>query len=148
VPSILIRNLGAVVTGELSSPLADGDAVYIEDGVIREVGSDRGDAETIVDAGGLTLTPGLVDGHSHPGFGDFSPTQNSVGWMHAYLHAGVTTIISAGRAASAGSPAGSTGPQAVSLSRRTGAAVHCHVPTWRLEDRRRNNAADSRHERI
>jgi len=96
VPSILIRNLGAVVTGELSSPLADGDAVYIEDGVIREVGSDRGDAETIVDAGGLTLTPGLVDGHSHPGFGDFSPTQNSVGWMHAYLHAGVTTIISAG----------------------------------------------------
>ena len=96
MPSTLIYNLGAIVTGDLTRPLADADSVFVEDGVIREVGSGRTSADTVVDARGLTLTPGLVDGHSHPGFGDFSPTQNSVGWMQAYLHGGVTTIVSAG----------------------------------------------------
>lgn len=96
MPSTLIYNVGAIVTGDLAAPLADADAIYVEDGLIREVGSSRTTADTVVDARGLTLTPGLVDGHSHPGFGDFSPTQNSVGWMQAYLHGGVTTIISAG----------------------------------------------------
>jgi len=76
--------------------LADADSVFVEDGVIQEVGTGRTDADTVVDARGLTLTPGLVDGHSHPGFGDFTPTQSSVGWMQAYLHGGTTTIISAG----------------------------------------------------
>ena len=77
-------------------PLADADAVYVEDGVIREVGSGRGQADTVIDAQGLTLTPGLVDGHTHPVFGDFAPPQNAVGWMEAYLHGGTTTIVSAG----------------------------------------------------
>src|SRR5947208_3104819 len=96
IKSTLIRNIGTIVTGDLAQPLGEADSVYVEHGVIREVGSDRSDADTIVDARGLTLTPGLVDGHTHPGFGDFSPTQNSVGWMGAYLHGGTTTIISAG----------------------------------------------------
>ena len=70
--------------------------MYVEDGVIREVGSDRAHADTVVDAQGLTLVPGLVDGHTHPVFGDFAPPQNSVGWMETYLHGGTTTIVSAG----------------------------------------------------
>ena len=94
--SVLIQNLGAVVTGDLTHPLADADSVYVEDGLIREVGTDRTSADTVIDARGLTLAPGLVDGHTHPTFGDFSPTQNSVGWMNAYLHGGTTTIVSAG----------------------------------------------------
>jgi enamidase len=94
--STLIRNIGAIVSGDLSAPLIAADSVYIEDGIIREVGSDRVDADAVIDANGLTLTPGLVDGHTHPVFGDYSPTQNSVGWMNTYLHGGTTTIISAG----------------------------------------------------
>lgn len=95
--STLIYHIGAIVTGDLANPVVvDADSVYIEDGLIREVGSDRIDADTLIDANGLTLTPGLVDGHTHPIFGDYSPTQNSVGWMHAYLHGGTTTIVSAG----------------------------------------------------
>lgn len=94
--STLIYNIGAIVSGDLTRPLIDADAVYIEDGLIREVGTDRTDADTTIDANGLTLSPGLVDGHTHPVFGDYSPTQNSVGWMHTYLHGGTTTIISAG----------------------------------------------------
>jgi enamidase len=96
VPTLLIKNLGAIVTGDLAHPLADADSIYVEDGRIREVGTSRADADTVVDARGLTLTPGLVDGHSHPTFGDYSPTQDSVGWMRTYLHGGVTTIVSAG----------------------------------------------------
>src|SRR6478672_7996127 len=94
--STLIRNIGTIVSGDRSRPLIAAEAVYVEDGVIREVGTSRLEADTIVDAQGLTLTPGLVDGHTHPGFGDFSPTQNSVGWTEAYLHGGTTTIVSAG----------------------------------------------------
>jgi enamidase len=94
--SVLISNIGALVTGDLDHPLRDADSLYIEDGVIREVGSDRTRAETLIDAQGLTVTPGLIDGHTHPTFGDFAPPQSSVGWMHAYLHGGTTTIISAG----------------------------------------------------
>ncbi len=96
MPSILIYNIGAVVTGDLDQPLADADAIFVEEGLIQEVGTTRTDADTVIDACGLMLTPGLVDGHTHPVFGDFSPTQNSVGWMHAYLHGGTTTLISAG----------------------------------------------------
>src|SRR4051794_9252405 len=96
MPTVLIRNIGAIVSGDLAAPLIEADSVYIEDGVIREVGSDRVDADTVIDANGLTLTPGLVDGHTHPVFGDYSPTQNSVGWMNTYLHGGTTTIVSAG----------------------------------------------------
>lgn len=94
--STLIYNIGAIVTGDVASPLSRAEAVYTEDGVIREVGTSRRDADTVIDANGLVLTPGLVDGHTHPVFGDWSPTQNSVGWMNAYLHGGTTTIISAG----------------------------------------------------
>jgi enamidase len=54
--SVLIRNIGALVTGDLLHPLADADAVYIEDGLVREVGSDRTHADTVIDAQGLTLT--------------------------------------------------------------------------------------------
>lgn len=92
------------MTGDLDRPLAEADAVYVEDGIIREVGTRRATADMVVDARGLTLTPGLVDGHSHPGFGDFSPTQNSVGWMQAYLHGGVTTLVSAGELHLSGLP--------------------------------------------
>ncbi|HYY88785.1 MAG TPA: Enamidase, partial [Chloroflexota bacterium] len=94
--SVLIRNVGALVTGDLAQPLADADSLYVEDGQVREVGTDRSSADTVIDANGLTLTPGLVDGHSHPIFGDFAPPQSSVGWMQTYLHGGTTTIISAG----------------------------------------------------
>ena len=94
--SLLIKNIGTLVTGDLAQPLSTATALYVEDDVITEVGSERTTADTVVDACGLTVTPGLIDTHVHPTFGDFTPTQNSVGWMQAYLHGGVTTLVSAG----------------------------------------------------
>ena len=39
--------------------------------------------------------PGLVDGHVHPVFGEWTPTQDTIGWIGNYVHGGTTTMISA-----------------------------------------------------
>lgn len=93
--SVLIHNLGKVVTGDIASPLHDVTSIYIEDGVVCSLGEEP-EAEMIVDARGLTAIPGLIDGHVHPTFGEYSPVQQSTAWVTAYLHGGVTTLISAG----------------------------------------------------
>ena len=96
MPSVLITNVGGIVTGDWRKPLRQAETIYIEDGYVREIDSRSSDADTIINAHGLLATPGLVDTHVHPTFGDFTPTQNSVGWMQAYLHGGATSLVSAG----------------------------------------------------
>ena len=51
--------------------------------------------DVVIDAGGAVAIPGLIDSHVHITFGDFTPRQNTVGYLHSYLHGGVTTSISA-----------------------------------------------------
>ena len=109
--SLLIVNLGAVVTGDWRRPLHQASSIYIEDGRIAEIPSSRSDADTIIDARGLIAAPGLIDTHVHPTFGDFTPTQNSVGWQHAYLHGGVTSLVSAGELHVPGLPLESPEPR-------------------------------------
>lgn len=93
----LIRNIGALVSGDLLRPLIEADSLFIEDGRFAEIGTKRTDADTVIDANGLTVTPGLIDSHVHPTFGDHTPVANSVGWIRAYLHgSGTTTMVSAG----------------------------------------------------
>jgi enamidase len=96
MPSLLIHNIGAIATGDLAQPLRNETTLYIEDGLIKEIGTGRETADTVIDAQGLTLTPGLIDGHVHPVFGEFTPTQNSVGWQRFYMHGGTTSMVSAG----------------------------------------------------
>jgi enamidase len=124
--SLLIRNLARVATGDLAAPLADATAIYCEDGIIREVSTSRTEADVVLDGNGLLAAPGLVDSHSHPSFGDFTFTQNAVGWMRAYLHGGVTTLVSAGELHLPGLPLSPPEPQTFKmlalLGRRTWAA--------------------------
>ena len=95
--SCLIRNLGVLATGDCAQPLGRADSIYIEHGLIREIGSNlERAADLILDAHGITAMPGLIDSHSHPTFGDFTPAQNALGWITHYLHGGVTALISAG----------------------------------------------------
>ncbi len=94
--SVLIKNIGQIVTGDLRSPRQPASSIYIEDGVIRAVGGGPASADTVVDARGLTAIPGLIDGHVHPLFGEWAPPQETLGWVRAYLHGGVTTMVSAG----------------------------------------------------
>ena len=94
--SLLIKNLGQIATGSLGSPRHPGSTIYIEDGVIRAVGGGPASADMVVDARGLTAIPGLIDGHVHPLFGEWAPPQETVAWVRAYLHGGVTSMVSAG----------------------------------------------------
>lgn len=95
--SILIKNISALVTGDLGRPRRDADAVYIENGIIKEIGNGlRHPADRVVDAAGITAIPGLIDSHSHPSIGEYTPAQNSLSWITNYMHGGVTALISAG----------------------------------------------------
>lgn len=96
-PTCLVRNIGALVTGDCAQPLRRADSLYIEDGLIREIGSGIARAaHVVIDAHGITAMPGLIDSHSHPTFGDFTPAQDALGWITHYMHGGVTALISAG----------------------------------------------------
>ena len=93
----LIKNIGQIVSGDIERPLLDETAVLIADG--RFVALGRGldaDADTVIDAKGSTLIPGLIDSHCHPVFGDFTPRQRTMDFIESGLHGGLTTMISAG----------------------------------------------------
>jgi enamidase len=95
--SILINNIGTLVTGKLEDPLRKADSIYIEDGLVRAIGAGlKHKADQIIDANGITAIPGLIDSHSHPSIGEYTPAQNSLTWITNYMHGGVTALISAG----------------------------------------------------
>lgn len=97
MPATLIRNIGTLATGMLENPLRDSNSILVADGVIQEIGNGlRGNVDHTIDANGSTVIPGLIDSHSHPTFGNFTPAQNSMGWITHYMHGGVTSLISAG----------------------------------------------------
>ena len=92
----LVTNIGKLVPGPAgTTPVAD-TSLVIEDGVVTGIGADEPSPDRVIDAAGLTVLPGLVDGHVHPTFGEWTPAQNSIGWISNYLHGGTTTMISAG----------------------------------------------------
>jgi enamidase len=94
--SLLIHAIGTLLSGDMDSPVLDADSLYVEDGLIREIGGGRADADVIVDAAGTTVMPGLIDGHVHPTAGEYTPAQDAIGWLSNYVHGGTTTVVSAG----------------------------------------------------
>jgi enamidase len=112
----LIRNIGVLVSGDIRRPVLDADSLVLRDGVI--VGIGRGldeDADAVVDAGGTTVTPGLIDSHVHPVFGDFTPRQRAVDFIDSGMHGGVTTAISAGEVHLPGRPKDVVGLKALAI---------------------------------
>src|ERR1051325_814353 len=94
---LAITNLGAVCSGDLAQPLlTDADTVLVRDGRIERIGAglDPGDLR-VLDAQGNTLAPGLIDSHVHTVFGDWTPRQNTLGFLESYVHGGITRAISA-----------------------------------------------------
>ncbi len=93
----IVANIGEFFTGDIAAPTAPVRSILIEDGIIRafdpapETRCDR-----VLDARGGAVLPGLVDGHVHPVFGEWTPTQDAIGWIGNYLHGGTTTMVSAG----------------------------------------------------
>lgn len=117
---MVIRNIGLLFSGKLEQPILDADTIVAEGGRIAAVGRekdcDTGDAKTIINAHGCALSPGLIDSHVHPVFGDWTPRQNQFGWIESTLHGGVTTMISAGEVHLPGRPRDIVGLKALAIT--------------------------------
>ena len=112
----LIKNIGLVVSGDIAKPLLDADSIVIEDGKIVAVGKGLdGDADTVIDAQGSAVIPGLIDSHCHPVFGDFTPRQRTVDFIESGLNGGLTTMISAGEVHLPGRPKDIVGLKALAV---------------------------------
>ena len=84
---LLVKNIGRLQTPVEAFPHCgekqgenlklDNAAVYAEDGIIKAIASDgeipvnEEDMDTIIDAEGKLVTPGLVEGHTHMVFGGY-----------------------------------------------------------------------------
>ncbi|MCX8118523.1 MAG: amidohydrolase family protein [Desulfobacterota bacterium] len=116
---LLIKNIGTIVSGDISNPLLQGDAIFIDGGLIRAIGKenelDASGVEKVIDAGGMTVTPGLIDSHCHPVLGDFTPRQKMLDFIESSLHGGVTTAISAGEVHLPGRPKDVAGTKALAI---------------------------------
>jgi enamidase len=137
---LVIRNIGLLLSGALEAPILDADTVVAESGRIVAVGRardcDASSARVTIDAKGCTLTPGLIDSHVHPVFGDWTPRQNQLGWIESNLNGGVTTMISAGEVHLPGRPRDVVGVKALAITaqrafhnfRPNGVKVHAGAP--------------------
>ncbi len=94
--TLLIKNIGEFFTGDLARPRAAATSMLVEGARIAAL-DPPADTKTdaVIDAGGSAVMPGLVDGHVHPAFGEWTPTQDTIGWIGNYLHGGTTTMVSA-----------------------------------------------------
>ena len=115
-----VTNLATMVTGDWRAGLADGDTILIEGGLIEKVGEATADeldrCDVVIDAGGATAIPGLIDSQVHITFGDFTPRQNTVGFLSSYLHGGTTTSISASEVHVPGRPKDPQGVKALAVA--------------------------------
>src|SRR5947207_14524614 len=137
----LITNIGQIASGDIAKPRLDADSLVIVDGTIAAVGCGLSeDADTVVDARGSTVMPGLIDSHVHPAFGDFTPRQRTVDFIDSGMNGGVTTAISAGEVHVPGRPKDIVGLKALAIVaakawanfRPGGVKVHAGAPILEL----------------
>lgn len=137
---LVIRNIGLMLSGKIEEPIFDADCLIAVDGRITEWGKeadlDTEGADTLIDANGSTLAPGLIDSHVHPVVGDYTPRQQHLNWIDSTLHGGVTTMISAGEVHMPGRPKDIVGLKAMAIAsqriyhnfRPSGVKVHAGAP--------------------
>jgi enamidase len=117
---VAIVNLGQIVSGDWHIPFAAGDTILIEGECITAVGTASAGAveaaDVVIDAGGMTAIPGLIDSHVHVTFGDYTPRQRTVGFLESYVHGGVTTAISASEVHVPGRPRDPEGVKALAIA--------------------------------
>lgn len=117
--ALAIKNIGTLVTGDIKNPISSANTIVIEDGKIAKLGNEellnQYQCDKIIDAKGITVTPGLIDSHVHPVVGDFTPRQNTLGFIDSSLHGGVTTMISAGECHTPGRPKDAAGAKALAI---------------------------------
>ena len=117
---LVIKNIGLLLSGKLEQPIIDGDCVVCVGGRIVGVGYgkdlDTEQADLVIDARGVALSPGLIDSHVHPVIGDYTPRQQQLNWIDSCLHGGVTCMISAGEVHAPGRPKDIVGLKAMAIA--------------------------------
>lgn len=117
---LVIQNIGLILSGKIEKPILDGDCVIAIDGKISEIGYakdlDLDNADTLIDAHGTCVSPGLIDSHVHPVIGDYTPRQQQLNWIDSTLHGGVTCMISAGEVHAPGRPKDIVGLKAMAIA--------------------------------
>lgn len=98
--TLALKNIGLLFSGNIDDPVLDADTILVRDGIIVAIGKgediELSDADTLIDAEGMAVIPGLIDGHIHPVFGDWTPRLKVAGWIGWAVNSGVTSMISAG----------------------------------------------------
>jgi enamidase len=117
---LAVTNIGTIVSGDWREPFVKGDTIVTSGSTIESVGSaSTKEVETcdvIIDADGATAIPGLIDSHVHITFGDYTPRQQTVGYLESYVHGGVTTAISASEVHVPGRPRDPEGIKALAVA--------------------------------
>ncbi|KQV26115.1 imidazolonepropionase [Yonghaparkia sp. Root332] len=100
--SVVVANIGELVTFEPERPVRHGAAVVLVDGVVQWVGDDADapPADARVDAAGGAVIPGFVDSHSHLVFaGDRAAEFEARMAGRPYAAGGIRSTVAATRAA-------------------------------------------------
>ncbi len=117
---VAIKNLYKIVSGDFLTPFIEGDTIIIKDGLIESVGGSSekkiNESDVIINANGAIAIPGLIDSHVHITFGDYTPRQNTTGYLQSYLHGGTTTCISASEVHVPGRPNDVDGVKALAVA--------------------------------
>ncbi|WP_062214066.1 amidohydrolase family protein [Streptomyces sp. NBRC 109706] len=124
--TLAVIGAATVFSGDIEAPVVAGaDTVVVTDGVISRVGAAAGlrevieTADTVVDARGATLAPGLIDSHCHVVLGDYTPRQKTVDFLASYVHGGITRVVSPGEIHAPGRPHSAVGVMALAVAART-----------------------------
>lgn len=118
--SLALTNIGDSHDGGPDGALIGGDAIVIEDGTIAWIGRTAdiasADHENVVDVAGATVMPGFIDSHVHTTFGDYTPRQQTIGFLESYLHGGTTRVISASEVHVPGRPTSVVGVKSLAIA--------------------------------
>lgn len=121
--SVALVNASTVLSGMLDAPvIAGADSVLCTDGVITFAGPHAalpGEADLVLDVDGATIAPGLIDSHCHVVLGDYTPRQQTVGFLASYVHGGITRCLSPGEIHAPGRPHDATGVKALAIAAKS-----------------------------
>lgn len=115
--TVLIKNVGLMLSGDVAAPILDADAILVEDGLIKQVGQGLAApaGAKVIDAKGAAVAPGLIDSHCHVVLGDYTPRQQMQNFLDSSIHGGVTTAISAGEVHLSGRPKDPLGAKCLAI---------------------------------
>jgi Adenine deaminase len=124
--TLALINIGASHDGGPEGAEIPGDAIAVDGDRISWIGAtdelSLAEFDEVIDVAGATVVPGFIDSHVHTTFGDYTPRQQTIGFLESYLHGGTTRVISASEVHVPGRPTSVVGVKALAV-----AAAHSYL---------------------